>query len=113
MNKKILLVYASLIVFQLLHVLEELYGQAYFINTVYGGTINFLAIMLILLIIPIILLYLTYKKKKIAYFLSYGYAVIIIMDGIDHLITQVAGVYTSVGFIIGGIFLIYNLKNGA
>lgn len=112
MNKNILLVYASLIVFHLLHVLEELYGQAYFINTFYGGTINFLAIMLILLIMPIILLYFVHKKNKIAYFLSYGYAIIVIIDGIDHIITKVAGVYTSIGLIIGGILLIYNLKNG-
>lgn len=108
-NKRILSTYILLIVFHFLHFIEELVGGAYFIETMYGGAINFLIISLILFMIPIFLLYFVIKGKKIAYIISYGYALFMIVDGIYHIINKVEGVYTSVVLVIAGVFLVYSL----
>lgn len=109
--KKLIIAYALLIFLQLLHALEEILGKAYFIDTIYNGTINFLIISLFLLLIPIVLLYFINKQNKIAYILSYIYAVIMIIDGFDHIIRTYAGQYTGFGLIIIGGLLIFALKN--
>ncbi|MBI2632733.1 hypothetical protein HYW75_07040 [Candidatus Pacearchaeota archaeon] len=106
---KLMIIYLSLIILHILHLLEEIFGMASFIITSYKNTYLFLFINIILLIIPISLIYAFSKKKKWAYLISYGYSLLMIIDGIEHLITQEAGIYTGIGLIIFSFLLIIYL----
>lgn len=108
-KSKVVKVYILLIVVHFLHVVEELLGDASFISNIYKGTTNFLVINLLLLTVPIILLFFVYKNKRSAYLLSYIYATIMIIDGLNHIIKVYPGVYTGVGLIILGFILILTL----
>ena len=59
---------------------------------------------------PIVLFYFVILKKKLAYYFSFIYVTIMILDGLDHLINNDPGLYTGITFIIIGIPLIYYLK---
>lgn len=101
--------YLLLIVLQAIHVLEELVGNATFIDSVYGGKVNFLFIMSLLLLIPIFLTYaFAVKNKKWAFYLLYVYGAVMVIDGISHIIQKEAGVYSGIGFIIVGILIFAN-----
>src|SRR3989344_824004 len=56
-----------------LHLIEEVFGNAYFIEAVYGGIQNFLIVNIILLIIPAVLFYFVSKRQKIAVYLAFAY----------------------------------------
>ncbi len=109
------LIFILLLVIQAVHVFEEIINNAYFISSFYGGLNNFLIAMSILWLIPLILLYGVFSGKKIAYYLSFVYITIIIIDGLDHLIRNYAGLYTGILFIIIGptlaLYLLKELKN--
>jgi len=116
----LILFYITLLIFHALHVIEEALGGAPFINTIFNGLINFLIIGILLFLIPLSLLYFILKGNKIAYNLSYIYAIIMVIDGSGHLIaflsnkdylfTSIAGAYTGIGLVIFGILLFYSLK---
>ena len=116
----LILFYITLLIFHALHVIEEALGGAPFINTIFNGLINFLIIGILLFLIPLSLLYFILKGNKIAYNLSYIYAIIMVIDGSGHLIsflsnkdylfTSIAGAYTGTGLVIFGILLFYSLK---
>ena len=112
--RKIILFYVLLLILQALHVVEEILGEAYFINSFYNGLSNFIIVNLILLIVPTILLYFVIKKKKVATYLAFLYHAIMIIDGLDHIIefylNGVAGLITGILFLPVSVFLIIKLK---
>ena len=119
MNRKIILLFTILLFLHILHILEEILGRAWFIDIIYGGLKNFIILMVILFIIPLVFFYLALKKKKFSYYAIYIYAGIMIIDGLIHIVEFIiyrkyfngsAGLFTGIGFVIVGIPLIYNLK---
>ena len=118
-NKKIILLFTILLFLYILHILEEILGRAWFIDGIYGGLKNFIILMVMLFIIPLIFFYLDLKKKKFSYYAIYIYAGVMIIDGLIHIVEFIiyrkyfngsAGLFTGIGFVIVGIPLIYNLK---
>lgn len=117
--KRAILLYVLLLVVHAFHVLEEVVGRAYFIDSFYGGLHNFLIVMIVLLIIPLFLLYWIIKKNKIAMYLAFFYPVVMMIDGLDHIvevfiigkyIAGAAGLITGLAFLPIGIVLILQLK---
>ncbi len=108
-KRKVVWIFVFLIVVHLFHVIEEVIGNAVFIEQSYNGVSNFLIINFSLILIPLILLYFTILKKKIAYYLSFIYGVVMIIDGLDHVIRNYAGFYTGILLIILGFVLIFYL----
>ena len=116
---KIFVYYILLLLFHILHVVEEIFGNAYFIESFYGGLRNFLLIMILLWVIPAIILYFLLKRNKTAIYLSLIYSIIIIIDGLDHIIeffiigkyfNGAAGLFTGIIFLPLGILLIISLR---
>jgi len=102
-------------VIHFLHIIEEIFGNAYFIQPIYGGLKWFLIINFSLLIIPLAF-YLLIKNKKWFYALILIYAIIMILDGFEHIVELIihrafyeGGLVTSVVLIIIGSFLIKNI----
>lgn len=106
---KVLITYILLIVFHVVHIFEEIAGKVTFIESFYKSLSIFLIVNAMLLLIPITLVYFTIKQKTWAYRISYGYAIVMIVDGIYHLINNVAGKYTGVGLLTFGVLLMYTL----
>lgn len=111
-KRKVIFVFVLLLVMHVLHVFEELFGNAYFIDSFYNGLTGFLIINIILWIIPLILLFYVMKKKKMAYYLSIIYGLIMVIDGLDHIIRNYAGFYTGILLVIIGFLLILYLYKG-
>ena len=116
---KIFIYYILLLLFHILHVVEEIFGNAYFIESFYGGLRNFLLIMILLWAIPAILFYFLLKRNKAAIYLSLVYSIIMIIDGMDHIIeffiigkyfNGAAGLFTGIIFLPLGILLIVSLR---
>ena len=97
--------YLVLLILHFAHVGEEVLGNAPFIQEVYGGMSTFLLLMLIGFLFPLFLLAYS-AKHRLAYLLSYGYAGIMILDGVSHLVQRVAGIYTGIGLLIVGSLLL-------
>ena len=119
MAKKSIILFAILLFLQIAHNLEEIFGNAWFIEDVYSGLRNFVLVMIILFIIPLFLFYFVVKNRKIAYPLSLIYGSIMILDGLTHIIETFifkkyfngsAGLFTGIFFIIIGTMLVYPLK---
>ena len=119
MVKKSILLFATLLFLQVIHILEEIFGNAWFIEDIYGGLRNFVLIMIILFIIPLLIFYFVVKNKKLAYPLSLIYASIMILNGLTHIIETLifkkyfngsAGLFTGIFFVIVGQMLIYYFK---
>ena len=119
MAKKSIILFAILLFLQIAHNLEEIFGNAWFIESMYGGLRNFVLIMIILFIIPLIIFYFVVNNKKAAYPLALIYACIMILDGLIHIIETFifkkyfngsAGLFTGIFFIIIGTMLVYPLK---
>ena len=85
-RRNVLLFYALLLLLQISHVLEEILGQAWFIDDFYGGLRSFLMVMMLLFLPPVVLFYFILKRKRWALYLGFAYAVIMILDGTDHVI---------------------------
>ena len=109
MKRKVILIFVLLLITHLIHIIEEVLGNVYFIESLYDGLINFLIINIALWIIPIILLFYVIKKKKIVYYLSIIYGLIMIFDGLDHIIRKDSGFYSGLALVILGLLLIYHL----
>jgi len=120
--KKFIIFYVLLLVSHFIHIIEEALGRAPFIEAIYGGLVNFLIIGAVLFVVPLVLLYLTINKNKIAYNLSFIYAGIMTIDGIahltsfslnkDYLLTSIAGAYSGIGLVLFGVLLFYYLLKG-
>lgn len=119
MAKKSIILFAILLFLQIAHILEEIFGNAWFIESMYGGLRNFVLIMIISFIIPLIIFYFVVNNKKVAYPLTLIYVSIVLLDGLIHIIETFifkkyfngsAGLFTGIFFIIIGIMLIYHLK---
>ena len=116
---KFFVYYVLLLLFHMLHVVEEIFGKAYFIESFYGGLRNFLLIMALLWIVPAILLYFLLKRNKAAIYLSFIYPIILVIDGLDHIIeffiiekyfNGAAGLFTGIAFLPLGLLLIISLR---
>ena len=57
----------AVIVFHAMHIIEELWGNAWFITSLYRNAQNFLIINTALWLIPLLLLYFIWRKKQWAY----------------------------------------------
>ncbi len=119
--KSVINLYSIAIMLQLFHVGEEILGNAYFIQSFYGGSTYFLIAMLLFLCVPIVLLQYVKQNRHWAYRFSFVYAIVLIIDGIDHLIEYAvlgkyfngaAGVYTGIGLIGIGFALAMALRKG-
>ena len=109
-KRKVIILYIPILFIHLIHIIEEILGKAYFIESIYKGVGIFLTINLVLLIVSIGLFYFVIIRKPIAYYLSLLYVFIMILDGLDHIINNYPGLYTGIGFVIIGIPLIYHLN---
>mgnify|MGYP001590909522 CR=1 FL=1 len=119
MVKKSILLFATLLFLQVMHILEEIFGNAWFIEDMYGGLRNFVLVMVMGFIISLFIFYFVVKNKKLAYPLSLVYASIVILDGLIHIIETLvlkkyfngsAGLFTGIFFVIVGPMLIYYFK---
>jgi len=110
-DRNLIIFYTSLIIIHFLHIIEELIGNVSFIYTFYKGVEMFLVVNIALLIISIIIFYFTMKNKKWAYYLSYVYSAIMIIDGFSHILNYHVGSYTGILLILLGITLIFSLKS--
>ncbi len=108
-RRRVLWIFSFLIAAHILHIGEEILGKASFIDSVYNGITHFLLINISLLLIPLILIYLVFLKKKFAHYLAFMYSIVMIIDGLDHLVRNYAGIYTGVLLIILGVALIFYL----
>ena len=117
--KKITLLLLLLLILHLAHVIEEIFGNAWFIAKDYGGINNFIIIMAILYLSSLLFFYFFISNVKFSFYLVFAYTIILILDGFDHIIKIIilkkyfngaAGVFTGIGFIIIGFTLIYHLK---
>jgi hypothetical protein len=118
MKSASLWLYSTLLFFHLLHIIEESIANAWFIPVWYKTLSWFLVVNILLWLLAAILLSLLYKGYRWAYFLSFGYAGIMIIDGLDHLITYTltqqyidgaAGVLTGIAFLIISPLLLHRL----
>ncbi|MEK6933741.1 MAG: hypothetical protein AABW75_02575 [Nanoarchaeota archaeon] len=108
-TRKEVLIFVLLLITHLIHIIEEVLGNAYFIDSLYKNLTNFLIINIILLAIPIVLLFYVIRRKRIAYHFSIIYGLIMIFDGLDHVIRKYAGVYSGFALVILGLLLVYYL----
>ncbi len=109
MYRKINVFFGLLIVLHVFHVIEEIMGKANFIDQIYGGIGIFIGVMGTLLLIPLILFYGIILKKKVAYYSGIGYAAVMAIDGLDHLIRNYPGQYTGALLAVMGIVLIIEI----
>ena|SRR3989338_9608618 len=103
--------YFILLIIHFIHIIEELLGNVYFIDSIYGGLKWFLVINISLWIIPLIIFFL--EDKKYYYKLILCYAVIMVLDGLDHIIKLIimqksyeGGLLTGIALLIIGIIII-------
>ena len=103
--------YFILLIIHFIHIIEELLGNVYFIDSIYGGLKWFLVINISLWIIPLIIFFL--EDKKYYYKLILCYAVIMVLDGLDHIIELIimqksyeGGLLTGIALLIIGIIII-------
>ena len=117
--KKTTFLILLLLILHLAHIIEEIFGNAWFIEKFYGGINNFIIITGILFLISLLFCYLFIINAKFSFYLIFIYSVILILDGFDHIIeiivlkkyfNGVAGVFTGIGFIIIGLLFLRSLK---
>src|SRR3989344_8425353 len=101
----------AVIVFHAMHIIEELWGNAWFITSLYRNAQNFLIINTALWLIPLLLLYFIWRKKQWAYRLVAIYGIVMVTDGLEHWASWwlrgqyfdgAAGAFTGIGLLIGG-----------
>ncbi len=115
---KIIIIYLLLLMNHVAHVLEEIWGRLWLIDTVFGlGW--FLLGNWILFCVPAALFYFILNEQRWAYRLGMVYAGIMVLNGIGHNVATIltgryfggfAGCYTGIGLIILGGFLFYHLS---
>ena len=117
--KKTTFLILLLLLIHLAHIIEEIFGNAWFIEKIYGGINNFIIIMSILYLISFFFFYLFLNNVRFSFYLIFVYIVILILDGFDHIIEIIilkkyfdgaAGVFTGIVFIIIGFLSLYYLK---
>ena len=107
---KLKIVYLISIVLLFLHAIEEVIGKAPFIMDSYNSLTNYWLVHSLLFFVVIILFIFTLNKRRWTYNLNYIYALVIISDGIWHIINKsIAGVYTAISLVLIGLLLIYYL----
>ncbi len=101
----------TLLIIHFVHIIEEILGNSYFIESVYGGLKWFFIINILLWIIPLMIFFL--DDKKYYYKLILCYAIIMVLDGLDHIIELIVmqksyegGLLTGIALIIIGTILI-------
>ncbi|HLD04454.1 MAG TPA: isoprenylcysteine carboxylmethyltransferase family protein [Candidatus Nanoarchaeia archaeon] len=96
------------------HIVEEVIGNAWFITDFYGGLLSFLIIMTTLFFLSFFVFYFFLRGHRWAYYGSYLYGIILVVNGMDHVveyfISSLPGIITSIGLIIVGLIFLYHLK---
>jgi len=117
--RRVVQYYLLLVVLFVVHVLEEVWGNAWFIESLYGNLQVFILANLLFLIIPLIIFYFIVKKHRWAFYLGYGFAGFMILNGLDHIVELIlfqryvngaAGLFSGILFIPIGFLLIFSLK---
>ncbi len=113
-DKRIILLYLSLLAFHVAHVFEEVWGRFFLMNAVYGlGW--YLAANWLLFCIPVAILYFILQGKPLALTLGAIYTAVMILNGFGHNIATIvtgryfdgfAGGFTGIGLVLVGIPLL-------
>ena len=116
-NGKVIPLFLLMLVAHVAHVLEEIWGRFWPIDAVYGlGW--FLAANWLLFCMPVVVFYFVLQGKRPAYVLGMVYAVIMILNGLDHNVAMLAsgryyggfaGGYTGIGLLLIGAPMLYYL----
>ena len=110
--------YSILLILHALHILEEVWGNAFFIRTWYRSFRVYLVLEITAYTIAVVLCYFTLRKNQLAHNVSYLYAGIMVFDGFYHgaiLLSQGkyfgggAGAVTGLGLITFGALLAHAL----
>ncbi|MBN1221033.1 MAG: hypothetical protein JXM69_19080 [Anaerolineae bacterium] len=117
-NSKIILFYLLMLVGHVAHVLEEVWGRFWLMDSFFGlGW--FLVANWVLFCIPVVCFYFVLHQKRWAYYLSIIYAGVMILNGIGHNVATLvtgnyfggfAGGYTGLGLIVIGLPTTYYLR---
>lgn len=115
MNPKIIPLYLALLLATVAHMFEEVWGQFWLIN-VFNGLGWYLMANWIILVIPFVIFYYLIQEKPWAYYLGIVYAVLMVLNGLVHIIATLAtgnyfggfaGGLTGIALILIGIPLAY------
>jgi hypothetical protein len=116
-NNKIISLYLALLLAHLAHVFEEVWANFRLIE-ILGSIGLFLVGNWILITIPVVIFYYLLQGKRWACYLGFGYAVIMIINGLGHNLATFltgsyfggfAGGFTGFALILIGISLAYYL----
>lgn len=111
--------YIVLLVLHALHIFEEVYGSAWFISQWYKTLPVFLLIQVVLWLLAVGIFILA-TQKRAALWLVQGYALIMVIDGMEHIVQQFlrgywngsAGLITGLLMIPTGVFLLVHTPAG-
>ncbi len=103
-SKMFITLYFFLLLVHLFHIFEEIFGDSYFIEGVYGGVLTFFLIQFFLFLIPLILLIFILQKNVLACKIAWTYPAFMLLDGADHvieyfLIQEAGGIFTGIIFV--------------
>jgi len=116
-KNRIVILYLLMLVGHVAHVFEEVWGQFWLMEAIYG-TGWFLAVNWVLFCIPVVIFYFILQEKRPAYYLGMAYAGIMILNGIGHNVATIltgryfggfAGGYTGIAFLLVGPPMLYYL----
>ena len=119
-NSRVVLFYLLMLVGHVAHVLEEIWGRFWLIDTFYGlGW--FLVANWVFFCIPVVVFYFVLHEKRWAFRLGMIYAGIMTLNGVGHNIATIvtgryfggfAGGYTGIGLLFIGPPMMYYLRKG-
>jgi len=107
--------YVTLLFLTFIHFIEEVWGKAWFIESIFGGLLWFFILHIILFTAAMMIFIFFLKGEAWAFALSFVYAGIMIIDGLSHIVDffrismyfgGAAGLFTGIGFILVSVFLI-------
>jgi len=117
MTSRVVLLYLLMLVCQIAHVFEEIWGRFWLMNTFHSLGL-FLLANWVLFCIPVAFFYFVLCERRWAYHLSMIYAGIMILNGLGHNVGLVAtgryfdgfaGGYTGIALVLVGPAMIYYL----
>jgi len=118
MTSRVVLLYLLMLICQIAHVFEEIWGRFWLMNAFLSLGL-FLLGNWVLFCIPVAFFYFVLCEKRLAYHLSMIYAGIMILNGLGHNVGIVvtgryfdgfAGGYTGIAFVLIGPVMIYYLR---
>jgi hypothetical protein len=118
-RRRLIALYLCLMIFQVAHVFEEIYGNFRVIAIL--GPLSFMILNWVFISIPAAIFYFILIGKRWAYYCGIIYAVVLILNGLAHniglIITRqyyggVAGSFTALAFLVIGPLLVLQLRKG-